>query len=184
MQKTLVEMNLQLPLVVSNIVGKTGLAILRRRRPARPPGPRAPRPALPAPAEIAAVTGHYRDEHVFVLTQIELFDMCQTQRRLRYTPCSRPWHPRPRCRGPASPAGMGTNPTFDGDRRRDADGIAPYNALKLIAEIGTDLSRWPTEHHFTAWLTLAPQNRVSGGRRLVPEPNRANAPPPSCASPR
>ena len=59
------------------------------------------------------------------------------------------------------------------------DGIAPYNALKLIAEIGTDLSRWPTAHHFTAWLTLAPHNRVSGGRRLSsktqPSANRAAA---------
>ena len=59
------------------------------------------------------------------------------------------------------------------------DGIAPYNALKLIAEIGTDITRWPTEHHFTAWLTLAPQNRVSGGRRLSsktqPSANRAAA---------
>ena len=41
------------------------------------------------------------------------------------------------------------------------------------------MSRWPTEHHFTAWLTLAPQNRVSGGRRLSsktqPSANRAAA---------
>ena len=39
------------------------------------------------------------------------------------------------------------------------------------------MRRWPTEHHFTAWLTLAPQNRVSGGRRLSsktqPSANRA-----------
>ena len=37
----------------------------------------------------------------------------------------------------------------------------------------------PTEHHFTAWLTLAPNNRVSGGRRLSsktqPSANRAAA---------
>ena len=55
----------------------------------------------------------------------------------------------------------------------------PITPSKLIAEIGTDLSRWPTEHHFTAWLTLAPQNRVSGGRRLSsrtqPSANRAAA---------
>ncbi len=55
----------------------------------------------------------------------------------------------------------------------------PYNALKLLSEIGTDVSRWPTEKHFTAWLTLAPQNKVSGGRRLSsrtqPSANRAAA---------
>lgn len=42
------------------------------------------------------------------------------------------------------------------------DGIGPYNALRLIAEIGTDMMRWPTDKHFTSWLTLAPQNRISG----------------------
>jgi len=46
------------------------------------------------------------------------------------------------------------------------EGIAPYSALKLLSEIGTDMSRWSTEKHFTAWLTLAPKNRISGGRLL------------------
>ncbi len=49
----------------------------------------------------------------------------------------------------------------------------------MLSEIGTDISRWPTEKHFTAWLTLAPQNRISGGRRLSsrtqPSANRAAA---------
>ena len=41
------------------------------------------------------------------------------------------------------------------------------------------MGRWSTEHHFTAWLTLAPQNRMSGRRRLSaktqPSANRAAA---------
>ncbi len=41
------------------------------------------------------------------------------------------------------------------------------------------MSRWPTEKHFTSWLTLAPQNKVSGGRllssRTQPSANRAAA---------
>ena len=44
--------------------------------------------------------------------------------------------------------------------------IGPYTALRLLAEIGTDMRRWPTEKHFTSWLTLAPQNKISGGRLL------------------
>ncbi len=28
------------------------------------------------------------------------------------------------------------------------------------------MTRWPTEHHFTSWLTLAPHNKISGGRLL------------------
>lgn len=41
-------------------------------------------------------------------------------------------------------------------------GIGPYLALHLVAECGTDLSRWPTARHFTSWLTLAPGCRISG----------------------
>ena len=41
------------------------------------------------------------------------------------------------------------------------------------------MTRWPTEKHFTAWLTLAPQNKISGGRllssRTQPSKNRAAA---------
>ena len=59
------------------------------------------------------------------------------------------------------------------------DGIAPHTALKLISEIGTDMSRWATDKHFTSWLTLAPRNRISGGRllssRTEPSANRAAA---------
>jgi transposase len=39
------------------------------------------------------------------------------------------------------------------------------------------MSRWPTEKHFTSWLTLAPHNKISGGRLLSsktqPSANRA-----------
>ena len=39
--------------------------------------------------------------------------------------------------------------------------------------------RWPSEQHFTSWLTLAPQNKISGGRllssRTQPSANRAAA---------
>ena len=39
------------------------------------------------------------------------------------------------------------------------------------------MARWPTEKHFTAWLTVAPRNEISGGRllrsRTQPSANRA-----------
>src|SRR5712692_1403252 len=59
------------------------------------------------------------------------------------------------------------------------DAIDPYSALRLLSEIGTDMRRWPTEKHFTSWLTLAPHNKISGGRVLSsqtqPSANRAAA---------
>jgi transposase len=45
-------------------------------------------------------------------------------------------------------------------------GVGPYLALRLVAECGTDLSRWPTAKHFTSWLTLAPGCKISGGKVL------------------
>ena len=72
MQKALVEMNLQLPLVVSDIVGKTGLTILRdlvagQCDPHVLAQHRDPH-CKATPTEIAAaLTGHYRPEHLFVL---------------------------------------------------------------------------------------------------------------------
>ena len=49
----------------------------------------------------------------------------------------------------------------------------------MLSEIGTDMTRWATDKHFTSWLTLAPKNKISGGRllssRTQPSANRAAA---------
>src|SRR5205823_15124497 len=44
--------------------------------------------------------------------------------------------------------------------------IGPYLALRLIAECGTDLSRWRSSKHFTSWLTLSQGCKISGGKVL------------------
>jgi transposase len=201
MQKALVQMNVQLPLVVSDITGVTGLRILRdivagQRDPAILAQHRDYRCKASAAEIIAALTGNYRPEHVFVLQQnLELFDLyqhqltaCDTAIAAHLTrlivdasapatalPAARPRH-RPR----------DNEPRFDlrtplhqltGVDLSQLDGIGPYNALRLLAEIGTDMSRWPTAKHFTSWLTLAPANRVSGGRLLSSRtPPSANRP--------
>lgn len=45
-------------------------------------------------------------------------------------------------------------------------GIGPTAAQTIFAEIGPDLSRFPTAAHFAAWLNLCPNNRVSGDKVL------------------
>ena len=150
-------------------------------------------------AEIAAaLTGHYRPEHLFVLRQnLELYDAlqrqiesCDTQIEAHLKAFAKSTTPPaalssiPRARRKAS----SNEPHFDvrtslhqltGVDLSRLDGIGPYSALRLISEIGTDMSRWRTEHHFTSWLTLAPDNKVSGGRllssRTRPSANRAAA---------
>ena len=41
-----------------------------------------------------------------------------------------------------------------------------HSVLKLISEIGTDMSRWKTVKHFTSWLGLCPGNKQSGGKLI------------------
>ena len=41
-------------------------------------------------------------------------------------------------------------------------GITDYSFLQIISEVGTDLSAWKTEKHFTSWLKLCPQKSSSG----------------------
>ena len=44
-------------------------------------------------------------------------------------------------------------------------GLSVHLVLQLISEVGTDMSRWPTEKHFVSWLGLAGGRRQSGKRK-------------------
>jgi transposase len=48
------------------------------------------------------------------------------------------------------------------------------NVLPLFSEVGRDLSRWPTASHFISWLSLCPDNDISGGRVLWRGMRKAN----------
>jgi len=52
-------------------------------------------------------------------------------------------------------------------------GFGPYTVLRLIAECGDDMSKWPTAKHFTSWLSRAPGNKISGGRVLSSKTRRS-----------
>jgi transposase len=201
MQKALVQMNLQLHVVLTDLAGVTGQRILRdivngHTDPQHLASHRDRRCHASEAEIVAALTGHYRPEHLFVLRQqLELYDSLQGQiaacdkeieahlndLATRATPADTTL-PAPRSRR----RGYRNDPQFDvrmplhrmtGTDLSQIDGIGPYNALRLVSEIGTDMSKWPTERHFTSWLTLAPDNKVSGGRvlssRTQPSGNRA-----------
>lgn len=44
------------------------------------------------------------------------------------------------------------------------DGVSHNTLLSVLSEIGTDYSKFPTDKHFTSWLRLAPNNKVTGGK--------------------
>jgi len=46
------------------------------------------------------------------------------------------------------------------------DSISGQTALTLVSEIGTDMSKWATEKHFTSWLCICPGSKKTGGKLL------------------
>ena len=54
------------------------------------------------------------------------------------------------------------------------DGVDGFTALKVISEVGTDMTKWPSAKHFASWLGLSPDNRITGGR-VISSKTKASA---------
>jgi transposase len=53
-------------------------------------------------------------------------------------------------------------------------GMRAVAAAAILAEIGTDMGRWPTAGHLVSWAGLCPSNKQSAGKRLKGPVNRGN----------
>ena len=198
MQKALVEMNLQLPLVLADITGATGLKIIRavlagERDPHRLAALRHGKCEHDEATIAAALQGDWREEHLFALEQaVDLVE--QYRAKIAATDARIQAHLRQ-----FADRGTGTPPPPGRPRRADRhdlsfdataelyrmtgvdltaiDGLGAHTVLKVLSETGLDMTRWPSARHFGSWLGLAPNNRVSGGkilsRRSRPTTNRA-----------
>jgi transposase len=202
MQKTLTLMNLQLHNVLTDVTGVTGMAILRdivagHTDPAVLALHRDYRCKASEEEFVASLTGHYRPELVFALRQsIEIYDVYQDKIQacdeqietlIRTLEAQCPAPDRELTSSSKCKRRQKNEPHFDirsplfslagGVDITEVPGIGPYSALQLISEIGLDMSRWPSPDQFASWLTLAPHNRVSGGKLLgsatQPSTNRA-----------
>jgi transposase len=43
-------------------------------------------------------------------------------------------------------------------------GISDLSFLNIISEIGTDMSKWQNDKYFAAWLNVAPNTKITGGK--------------------
>jgi transposase len=188
MQKALELMNVQLHKVLTDITGTTGMKIVRaivrgERDPVVLARYRHPLVKSSADEIAKALEGKYLPEQVFVLRQsLEALDfghaqiaLCdeQIEAYLR-TLKARPSAPVP----PLAPSPRSTRrrknpPTFDlrAELNRIAGvdltripGIDTLTAQTLLAEVGVDVSAFPTEKHFVSWLALCPNHAITGGR--------------------
>jgi len=193
MQKALLQMNIQLSQAVSDVMGVTGQKIIRAivaglRKPEelatfRDPGCKHSR------EEIAkALTGTWREEHLYVLKQsLELYDHYTEKIEACDAEISRQY-------------GM-TRPDWDDgempvvpDKKRNShsknapkeareirkhlyrinevdlslvDGMGVSLAQTVTMEVGSNVGeKFPTEKHFCSWLGLAPKHDISGGKVL------------------
>ena len=179
MQKALAQMNLQLANVVSDITGRTGMRIIKailsgERDPQVLAGLRDQRCKNSQETIARSLHGNYRPEHLFSLKQaVDLYVFYQGQiaecdqaillQLATFDAAADSDH------GPA-----GKPPTtFEEALQRmtgvdltKIDGIDTNSALKIIAEIGLDMTRWQSAKHFASWLGLCPGTKVSGGKVL------------------
>ena len=201
MQKALTLMNVRLTNVLSDITGVTGLKIIR----AILAGERNPKQLAQfrdgrcksSEAEIAkSLEGHYKREHLFALKQaVELYDFydqqlkaCDAELEAMYQEFDPPEDPSTPPPGPRTQKRRKNQAHFDlapalyrltGVDLTQIDGVDELTAQKVLSEIGTDMSKWPTDKHFASWLRLCPNNKITGGKVIQtgvqPTKNRASA---------
>jgi hypothetical protein len=192
MQKALLQMNVQLSQAVTDITGMTGLKIIRailagEREPQTLDSLREPGCKKSAEEIGKALTGTWREEHLFILEQsVMLYDFYTEQIQACDLEIERLY-------------GL-TRPDWDGGevlpltkRKKNShsknmphhaeevrkhlkrisgvdlslvDGFGVSLAQTVIMEVGTDMSKFPDEKHFCSWLGLAPKHEISGGKVL------------------
>jgi transposase len=191
MQKALVQMNIQLTEVLSDIMGTTGQAIVRaiiagERDPAVLARHHNKRLKASAEEVRRALTGNWREEHLFLLGQaLAIYDdfgrrieECDARIETLLAPLLR--HAVTLKAAPQSKAKH--HPTFDarqslanwaGVDLTRIDGLGVSAVMKLLAEIGTDLSHFASVKHFCSWLGLCPGTKISGGKVLSARTKRS-----------
>jgi transposase len=184
MQKALVEMNIQLTEVLSDVMGTTGQAIIRaivagERNPQALARHRNSHVKASREAIAAALTGNWREEHLFVLTQaLKVYDdharhLQECDAKLQTLLNARSSHSVDIGKKPR--AGTKARAEFElrqmlanwaGVDLTRIPGIGVTTVMTLLSEIGPDLSRFETVKQFCAWLGLAPGTKISGGKVL------------------
>jgi transposase len=184
MHKALVQMNIQLAEVLSDIMGASGQAIIRAiaRGERDPQVLAALRNARVRRSEediMRALQGNWREEHLFVLVQsLAMYDSlaqrvleCDAKIEALLVPLKRHEIELTGATKRGSPNPLGFNArlalaSWAGVDLTRINGISEGAALTILSEVGPDLSRFASVKHFCSWLSLCPGMKISGGKLL------------------
>jgi transposase len=195
MQKSLIEMNIRLPEILSQVHGQSGISLIT----AILDGERDKHKLLSlchksirdkkASQVLKALEGHYTEEGIFALRQAydayffyqEQINACDEKIEATLQKINKdkelPLTAKPAKRKPIrhhrpQVANLGAHllNIFGGRDATKISGITDYSWLQLYAELGNDLSHWPSEKHFTSWLGLSPGQNDSGKKKKRSKP--------------
>ena len=184
MQKSLVQMNIQLTEVLTDVMGMTGQAIIHaivagERNPQVLARHRHSRVKASAEEITKALTGNWREEHLFVLRQaLAIYDdiakhLVECDAKLQALLAQRSEGQVEL--GKAPKVGSKSRMEFDvrqalanwaGVDLTRINGLGVTVVMKLLSEIGPDVSRFASVKHFCSWLGLCPGTKISGGKVL------------------
>jgi hypothetical protein len=182
-------MNIQLHKVITDIAGVTGMRILKaildgERDPVKLAQLKDYRVKSSTETLAKSLEGDWREEHLFALRQeLELYEIYRhkiiecDQKTLAYlnTFESKPEpgektlpqykHGRKKAYGNEPVVDLRT-PLYriSGVDLTALAGFDVLTVLTLISEVGLDPHKWPTEKHFSSWLGLCPNNKITGGK--------------------
>jgi transposase len=194
MQKSLELMNIKFHTVISDIIGKSGQAVIK----AILQGEREGKKFLPlidkrvkADREVIvkSLEGNWRAEHLFTLGEsykmyliykdrIVVCDQ-EIEKQLQQYEAKRndgiiEMDQKPKGK-PIQKRKDKNHPQFGvrgylekihGVDVLNIYGLSETCGLELLAETGTDLSKWYNDNHFVSWLNLCPNNKISGGKLI------------------
>jgi transposase len=192
MQKALLQMNVQLSQAVTDVTGMTGQAIIRAilagvRDSQTLAAMQEPGCKKSAEEIGKALTGTWREEHLFILQQsVAMYDfytqqihVCDEEIERLYGMTRPDWEA-----GEVQPLNWrkrnshSKNIPHNSEAIRKhlkrisgvdlsvVDGFGVSLAQTVIMEVGTDMSKFPNDKPFCAWLGLAPKHEISGGKVL------------------
>ena len=181
MQKSMIQMNIQLHKVISDISGETGMRIMRsiikgERDPVKLAQMKDWRIRSSVDVIAKSLEGNYQEEQLFCLRQeIEQYDyicgkIAECEEKIEQT------------LNEIEDKDNDTDTDIDNkDDGRDIreklesicevdltqiDGLDVNTVETIISEVGIDMNKWPTEKHFGSWLGLSPNHKISGGKIL------------------